>query len=102
MSLRIFRRLDARVPLLATADSALRFENFRAPDRPHRYPHRSAPCEVQGAPRSNRHRRLRRGARARVASPRAPTRELRRREENLSECTDAGKTDPEILRHLRL
>ncbi len=55
MSLRIFRRLDARVPLLATSDSALRFENFRPADRPHRYPHRSARREVQGAPRRKRH-----------------------------------------------
>ncbi len=49
---RIFRRSHAPVPLLAAANSALRLENFRAADRPHRHSHRSARREIQGIARA--------------------------------------------------
>ena len=52
---------DARVPLLAAADPALRLENFRPAARSHRHSHRSARGEIQGTAR-------------RTATPRIPPR----------------------------
>ncbi len=46
LSLRLFRRCHARMPLQPAADPALRLENFRPAARPHRYSHRSARREI--------------------------------------------------------
>ena len=48
---RIFWRHNARLPLLADADSAIRLENFGAAAGPDRHSHRSARGEIQRAAR---------------------------------------------------
>src|SRR5882762_2970200 len=49
LPVRLLRRPDAGVPLHASHDSALRFENLGAAAGSHRYSHRGARREIQGA-----------------------------------------------------
>jgi predicted ATPase with chaperone activity len=51
----VFRRSDAPMPLLATANSALRLKIFRPANRPHRHSHRSTRGEIQGTARQRNH-----------------------------------------------
>ncbi len=101
LPVRIFRRFHAAVPLLAAANSALRLQNFRAADRPHRHPHRSSGREVQGTARRRSDRGFGRGARTRAARPRHPDRTLCGGKESILEFADAAEADPETLRHRR-
>jgi magnesium chelatase family protein len=58
VSLRLFRRQDARMPLHASANSAVHLEDFRSAAGPDRHTHRSAFREIQGTAQRSGYRRF--------------------------------------------
>src|SRR6266851_5286023 len=97
--MRLLRGPDAGVPLHASHDSALRFENFGAVAGPHRYPHRGSGGEIQGAARAvlGGGFRLRAAAGDRGQKPAIGT--ISQREKDLRERADDAEDDSQALRH---
>ena len=79
LPLRVPQRPHSRMPLLSAHDSALRREDFRTADGPHRHTHRRAGCKLQRNAFDQRTRGLSPDSRARDRRPPASTPALRRK-----------------------